>query len=82
MTTSRETGEKQRHEVIKYEQSGKLHWVCFQVAADSNLSETFRERERERERESYKNYSMKQPQWMMVSEVDSGISGVQFAGNN
>ena len=40
------------------------------------------ERERERERESYKNYSMKQPQWMMVSEVDSGISGVQFAGNN
>ena len=38
--------------------------------------------ERERERESYKNYSMKQPQWMMVSEVDSGISGVQFAGNN
>ena len=47
MTTSRETGEKQRHEVIKYEQSGKLHWVCFQVAADSNLSETFRERERE-----------------------------------
>ena len=25
---------------------------------------------------------MKQPQWMMVSEVDSGISGVQFAGNN
>ena len=76
MTTSRETGEKQRHKVIKYEQSGKLHWVCFQVAADSNLSETFRERE------SYKNYSMKQPQWMMVSEVDSGISGVQFAGNN
>ena len=82
MTTSRETGEKQRHEVIKYEQSGKLHWVCFQVAADSNLSETFRERERERERASYENYSMKQPQWMMVSEVDSGISGVQFAGNN
>ena len=82
MTTSRETGEKQRHEVIKYEQSGKLHWVCFQVAADSNLSETFRERERERERERYENYSMKQPQWMMVSEVDSGISGVQFAGNN
>ena len=80
MTTSRETGEKQRHEVIKYEQSGKLHWVCFQVAADSNLSETFRERERERAR--YENYSMKQPQWMMVSEVDSGISGVQFAGNN
>ena len=51
MTTSRETGEKQRHEVIKYEQSGKLHWVCFQVAADSNLSETFREREKEKERE-------------------------------
>ena len=38
--------------------------------------------ERERERERYENYSMKQPQWMMVSEVDSGISGVQFAGNN
>ena len=51
MTTSRETGEKQRYEVIKYEQSGKLHWVCFQVAVDSNLSETFRERERESERE-------------------------------
>ena len=50
MTSSRETGEKQRHEVIKYEQSGKLHWVCFHVAADSNLSETFKEGERERER--------------------------------